>query len=116
MRGTHKKNWQPSKHRGTPSNYLYLFQKEKPKIKSNIAVLVIANNFIAEIQFRVRRLATKDKINKGGLRVSRDALGVANFFVVRLCAQNSIPALKLLTISKTNELDYFTIFRGLSVV
>ena len=37
---------------------------------------------------------------------------VANFFVASLYARNCIPAIKLLAISKTDEVDFFTIFVG----
>ena len=37
---------------------------------------------------------------------------VANFFVASLCARNCIPAIKLLAISKTAEVDFFAIFDG----
>ena len=46
------------------------------------------------------------------LGMFRGALGVPNFFVASLYARNCIPAIKLLAISKTDELDYFCDFRG----
>ena len=44
------------------------------------------------------------------LGVFRGALGVPNFFVVSLCARNCIPAIKLLAISKTAKLEFFSYF------
>ena len=40
----------------------------------------------------------------------RRALRVPNFFVVSLRARNGIPAIKLLAISETDEVDFFAIF------
>ena len=42
----------------------------------------------------------------------RGALGVPNFFVAGLCARNCIPAIKLLAISKTAKLEFFSYFWG----
>ena len=42
----------------------------------------------------------------------RGALKVLNFFVVSLRARNGIPTIKLLAISKTDEVDLFAIFEG----
>ena len=46
------------------------------------------------------------------LGVFRGALRVPNFFVVSLRARNCIPAIKLLAISKTDQVDFFAIFEG----
>ena len=42
--------------------------------------------------------------------VFRGALRVLNFFVVSLRPRNGIPAIKLLAISKTDEVDFFLDF------
>ena len=42
------------------------------------------------------------------LGVVRGALRVPNFFVARLRARNCIPAIKLLAISKTAKLEFFS--------
>ena len=44
------------------------------------------------------------------LGVLRGALRVPNFFVASLRARNCIPAIKLLAISKTVKLEFFSYF------
>ena len=44
------------------------------------------------------------------LRVSRDTCIVANFVIVSLCARNGIPGIKLLSITKTVKLEFFSYF------
>ena len=46
------------------------------------------------------------------LGVFRGALWIPNFFLASQCARNCIPAIKLLAISKTNEVNFFYDFRG----
>ena len=46
------------------------------------------------------------------LGVFRGACIVANFFTASLCARNCIPGIKLLAISKTDEVDFFAVFEG----
>ena len=50
------------------------------------------------------------------LGVFRGTCIVANFFIASLCARNGIPAIKLLAISKTDEVDFLPIFEGEWVV
>ena len=42
----------------------------------------------------------------------RNTCIVANLFTASLCARNCIPEIKLLAISKTDEVDFFLDFRG----
>ena len=44
------------------------------------------------------------------LGVFRGTCIIANFFTASLCATNGIPGIKLLAISKTAKLDFFSYF------